>query len=72
DGSNGNSDEAELVFSDLRQLEEYSLAGMVCLLQQVRPNLSKGDAMWCLLMSDLHVGKASTMEIPVPGSGGAT
>ncbi|WJX94920.1 hypothetical protein P8452_76294 [Trifolium repens] len=72
DVSNGNSDEAELVFSDLRQLEEYSLAGMVCLLQQVRPNLSKGDAMWCLLMSDLHVGKASTMEIPVPGSGGAT
>ncbi|MBA0762212.1 hypothetical protein Gotri_024752, partial [Gossypium trilobum] len=59
-----NSEEAELVFPDLRQLQEYSLAGMVCLLQQVRPHLSKGDAMWCLLMSDLHVGKASTMEIP--------
>lgn len=68
-GNNGNLDEAEPVFSDLRQLEEYSLAGMVCLLQQVRPHLSKGDAMWCLLMSDLHVGRASTMEIPVPGSG---
>ncbi|KAJ7952665.1 MND1-interacting protein 1 [Quillaja saponaria] len=68
--SNGNSDESEPVFSDLRQLEEYSLAGMVCLLQQVRPHLSKGDAMWCLLMSDLHVGRASTMEIPaVPCSG---
>ncbi|CAL5197861.1 unnamed protein product [Lathyrus oleraceus] len=65
--SNRNSEESEPVFSDLRHLEEYSLAGMVCLLQQVRPNLSKGDAMWCLLMSDLHVGKASTMEIPVPG-----
>ncbi|MBA0735946.1 hypothetical protein Gogos_019746 [Gossypium gossypioides] len=59
-----NSEEAELGFPDLRQLQEYSLAGMVCLLQQVRPHLSKGDAMWCLLMSDLHVGKASTMEIP--------
>ncbi|KAF5204635.1 Mnd1-interacting protein [Thalictrum thalictroides] len=63
--SNVNSEEAELVFADLRQLLEYSLAGMVCLLQQVRPQLSKGDAMWCLLMSDLHVGRASSMEIPV-------
>ncbi|XVF52383.1 hypothetical protein PTKIN_Ptkin05aG0014000 [Pterospermum kingtungense] len=63
--SNGsNSEESEPGFPDLRQLEEYSLAGMVCLLQQVRPNLSKGDAMWCLLMSDLHVGRASTIEIP--------
>lgn len=65
----GNSDKPELVFDDLRQLEEYSLAGMVGLLQQLRPQLSKGDAMWCLLMSDLHVGRASSMEIPVlPGS----
>ncbi|AES91571.1 RING/U-box protein [Medicago truncatula] len=45
-------DELEPVFADLKYLEEYSLAGMVCLLQQV---------------SDLHVGKASTIEIPVPG-----
>ncbi|PON57066.1 43kDa postsynaptic protein [Parasponia andersonii] len=70
--TDGNSsDEFEPVFADLKHLEEYSLAGMVCLLQQVRPLLSKGDAMWCLLMSDLHVGRASTMEIPVlPSSGG--
>ncbi|KAK9927915.1 hypothetical protein M0R45_025077 [Rubus argutus] len=68
--SNGNSEESEPVFADLRQLEEYSLAGMVCMLQQVRPRLSKGDAMWCLLMSDLHVGRASTMEIPVLPSAG--
>lgn len=59
------TEDSELVFTDLNQLVEYSLAGMVCLLQQVRPHLSKGDAMWCLLMSDLHVGKASTMDIPV-------
>ncbi|KAE8661869.1 MND1-interacting protein 1 [Hibiscus syriacus] len=65
DSSNGsNSEESESGLPDLRQLEEYSLAGMICLLQQVRPGLSKGDAMWCLLMSDLHVGKASTIEIP--------
>ncbi|GAB2273604.1 hypothetical protein Dimus_008391 [Dionaea muscipula] len=65
-GQNGaNSEESELVFTDLRQLEEYSLAGMVCLLQQSRPSLSKGDAMWCLLMSDLHVGRATAIEIPM-------
>lgn len=57
--------ESELVFVDLRQLEEYSLTGMVSLLQQVKPHLSRGDAMWCLLMSDLHVGRASVMEIPI-------
>ncbi|KAK1374939.1 MND1-interacting protein 1 [Heracleum sosnowskyi] len=69
--SNGNTTdgvgvggEVEPVFVDLRQLEEYSLAGMVCLLQQVKPHLSKGDAMWCLLMSDLHVGRASVMDFP--------
>ncbi|KAM7530966.1 hypothetical protein LguiB_034376 [Lonicera macranthoides] len=64
-GNSGNSEESDPVFADLRQLEEYSLAGMVCLLQQVKPHLSKGDAMWCLLMCDLHVGRASVMEIPV-------
>ncbi|KAL0393525.1 UNVERIFIED_CONTAM: MND1-interacting protein 1 [Sesamum latifolium] len=63
--SGGSGEEPEPSFADLRQLEEYSLAGMVCLLQQVKPHLSKGDAMWCLLMSDLHVGRASVMEIPV-------
>ncbi|KAK6935002.1 PIR2-like, helical domain [Dillenia turbinata] len=62
---NGNCEESEPVFANLRQLEEYSLTGMVSLLQQVRPNLSKGDAMWCLLMSDLNVGRASAMEFPV-------
>ncbi|XP_038725729.1 MND1-interacting protein 1-like [Tripterygium wilfordii] len=67
--SNESSLESEPIFADLRQLEEYSLAGMVCLLQRVRPHLCKGDAMWCLLMSDLHVGRASTMEIPTPGNG---
>ncbi|XP_077244937.1 MND1-interacting protein 1-like [Tasmannia lanceolata] len=64
--NNRNPDELELGFSftDLRQLGEYSLGGMVCLIQQVRPQFSKAEAMWCLLMSDLHVGRASTMEIP--------
>ncbi|CAL0331203.1 unnamed protein product [Lupinus luteus] len=64
--SNGDTKESNIVFSDLKQLESYALTGLVCLLQQLRPNMSKGHALWCLLMSDLHIGKASTMEIPVP------
>lgn len=53
-------------FSDLRHLEEYSLAGLVCLLQQYRPHLTRGDAMWCLLMADLHVGRANAIDVPSP------
>ncbi|KNA13902.1 hypothetical protein SOVF_112420, partial [Spinacia oleracea] len=67
-GNDGVPEQSGLIFTDLTHLEEYSLAGMVCLLQQVRPNLSRGDAMWCLLMSDLHVGRASTIEIPMLSS----
>lgn len=58
-------DESDIAFGELKQLEQYVLTGLVCLLRQVRPQLSKGDAMWCLLMSDLNVGRASTLEIPV-------
>ncbi|KAK7309103.1 hypothetical protein RJT34_05582 [Clitoria ternatea] len=54
------------MFSDLRQFEECSLAMLVSLLQEVRV-LDRGDAMWCLLMSNFHVGKASTIRIPVGG-----
>lgn len=66
--SSSNGDQSETGFTDLRDLEEYSLDGMVYLLQQVRPSFSKGDAMWCLLMSELHVGKASTMDLPNRGT----
>ncbi|EOA39792.1 hypothetical protein CARUB_v10008449mg [Capsella rubella] len=68
DSDGKGEDRSETGFTDLRDLEEYSLAGMIYLLQQVKPNLSKGDAMWCLLMSELHVGRASTMDIPIPGN----
>ncbi|CAN6460275.1 unnamed protein product [Victoria cruziana] len=67
-GAHGGLEESGFVFGELKQLEEYSLAGMICLLQQVRPQLSKGDAMWCLLMSDLHVGRASALEFPLASS----
>ncbi|KAL0927553.1 hypothetical protein M5K25_001733 [Dendrobium thyrsiflorum] len=56
-------------FSDLRHLEEYSLAVMVCLLQQIRADLSRGEAMWCLLMSGLRVRLASSIKFPsCPGN----
>ncbi|XP_020596393.1 MND1-interacting protein 1 [Phalaenopsis equestris] len=67
----GERDPPAGAFSDLRHLEEYSLAGMVCLLQQIRADLSRGEAMWCLLMSGLHVSRASSIELPslsVPGN----
>lgn len=56
-------DESDTPFREIKELEKYVLTGLVYLLRQVRPQLSKGDAMWCLLMSDLHVGRASTLEI---------
>lgn len=61
---NGGGDGGGQGFGSLRQLQEYTLAGMVCLLQQVRPQLSRAEAMWCLLMSDLDLGRASTIEMP--------
>ncbi|KAE8671710.1 MND1-interacting protein 1 [Hibiscus syriacus] len=48
----------------LTNILHNSLAYLNSSCDSIRSGLSKGDAMWCLLMSDLHVGKASTMEIP--------
>jgi hypothetical protein len=45
-------------FADLRRLEEYSLVGLVCLLQSSSPTLTRAEAMWCLLSSDLHLEEA--------------
>ncbi|KAM7257142.1 hypothetical protein ACFE04_012883 [Oxalis oulophora] len=59
----------KLEFADLKDLLEYSLSGMVYLVKQVRPYLSKGYAMWCLLECDLNVTLASTMELPSPPDG---
>lgn len=61
----GNLEESKQVFANLTQLRDFSMACLVCLLRRVRPNLSRGDAMWCLIVAELHVGRASTMEVPV-------
>ncbi|KAL5984009.1 hypothetical protein ACLOJK_018111 [Asimina triloba] len=52
----------EHFFEDLEQLERYVLAEMVCVLREVRPFLSTGDAMWCLLICDMNVSLACVMH----------
>ncbi|KAF7810001.1 MND1-interacting protein 1 [Senna tora] len=63
-------DDSEPIFSDLRQLVEQSLAAMLGLVKRIKPNLSRGDVLWCLVMNDLHVLRASSVEslvLPVQG-----
>lgn len=65
----------DLLFSDLKEMESFVLEEMVCMLRKVRPYLSRGDAMWCLLMCDLNVLLACTMEedfIPLSAKEGGT
>ncbi|XP_021749043.1 putative E3 ubiquitin-protein ligase RF298 [Chenopodium quinoa] len=52
----------EHCFEDLQQLEKYVLAELVCVLQEVRPFFSTGDAMWCLLICDMNVSHACAMD----------
>ncbi|XP_068659873.1 putative E3 ubiquitin-protein ligase RF298 [Aristolochia californica] len=55
----------EHFFEDLAQLEKYILAEMVCVLREVRPFFSTGDAMWCLLICDMNVSHACAMDTDV-------
>ncbi|KAJ1427245.1 Zinc finger, RING-type [Sesbania bispinosa] len=52
----------EHYFEDLLQLEKYILAELVCVLREVRPFFSTGDAMWCLLICDMNVSHACAMD----------
>ncbi|KAK6930072.1 hypothetical protein RJ641_004166 [Dillenia turbinata] len=52
----------EHYFDDLQQLEKYILAELVCVLRELRPFFSTGDAMWCLLICDMNVSHACAME----------
>ncbi|KAL4570253.1 hypothetical protein LXL04_025904 [Taraxacum kok-saghyz] len=49
-------------FEDLQQMEKYILAELVCVVREVRPFFSTGDAMWCLLVSDMNVSHACTLD----------
>ncbi|KAG8373016.1 hypothetical protein BUALT_Bualt12G0127100 [Buddleja alternifolia] len=52
----------EHYFDDLQQMEKYILAELVCLLREVRPFFSVGDAMWCLLICDMNVSHACAID----------
>lgn len=52
----------ENYFDDLQQLERYILAELVCVLREVRPFFSIGDAMWCLLISDMNLSHACAVD----------
>ncbi|KAK7359665.1 hypothetical protein VNO77_01627 [Canavalia gladiata] len=49
-------------FGNLVQLEKFVLFELVCVLLEVRPSLSVGDAMWCLLICDMNLSHACAME----------
>ncbi|KAL8515446.1 hypothetical protein ACS0TY_014224 [Phlomoides rotata] len=57
----------EHYFEDLQQMEKYILAELVCLLREVRPFFSTGDAMWCLLICDMNVSHACAMDVDFVG-----
>ncbi|CAN4097691.1 unnamed protein product [Withania somnifera] len=56
----------EHYFEDLQQMEK--LAELVCVLHEVRPFFSIGDAMWCLLICDMNVSHACAMDRTPLGS----
>ncbi|KAE8726353.1 hypothetical protein F3Y22_tig00007043pilonHSYRG00043 [Hibiscus syriacus] len=49
-------------FEDLQQLEKYILTELVCVLREVRPFFSIGDAMWCLMICDMNLSHACAMD----------
>ncbi|XP_071696941.1 putative E3 ubiquitin-protein ligase RF298 [Rutidosis leptorrhynchoides] len=51
----------ERQFDSLQQMEKYILSELVCVLREVRPFFSTGDAMWCLLITDMNVSQACAM-----------
>ncbi|CAN6482653.1 unnamed protein product [Victoria cruziana] len=63
-------DAKDQFFQDLPQLEKYILDEMVCVLREVRPFFSTGDAMWCLLICDMNVAHACAMDGDAMGNFG--
>ncbi|KAL8256183.1 hypothetical protein R6Q59_031250 [Mikania micrantha] len=49
-------------FENLQQMQKYLLAELVCVVREIRPLFSIGDAMWCLLISDMNVSQACAMD----------
>lgn len=61
-GREVDSSPRENVAEDLQKLARSVLADMVNVLRAVRPFLSVGDAMWCLLICDLNVSHACAFD----------
>ncbi|CAH9071810.1 unnamed protein product [Cuscuta epithymum] len=55
----------EHYFEDLQHMKNYVLAELVCVLQEVKPFFSTGDAMWCLLICDMNVSHACALDDPL-------
>lgn len=49
--------DGQKTFEDTKKLIQGTLSGMNYMLRQARPNLIKGDAMWCLLVSNFNLVK---------------
>ncbi|KAJ7550917.1 hypothetical protein O6H91_07G124800 [Diphasiastrum complanatum] len=57
---NFQSDEAQLL--EFKELHKFILAEMVRALKDIRPSLKKGDALWCLIASDMNMAQAFAMQ----------
>ncbi|KAM7277796.1 hypothetical protein ACFE04_004930 [Oxalis oulophora] len=60
--NNKYNNSKEHCFEDLQQLEKYLFAEQVCVLREVRPFFSTGDAMWNLLITDMNLSHAFTVD----------
>ncbi|KAL7587699.1 hypothetical protein Lser_V15G37714 [Lactuca serriola] len=56
------NDSSDHTFQELNELVDFTVLEMVATLRDSKPNLSVSEAIWCLLMCDLNVSKASVME----------
>lgn len=50
------------IFEDLENLVEYTMLEMICVLREVKPSLTIAEAMWFLLICDLNLSYACSVE----------
>lgn len=63
-----NDSSKEHCFEDLEQLEKYVLAELVCSIREVRSSFSVGDALWRLLLWDMNVTNACSLDSSSSGN----
>ncbi|KAL5793013.1 hypothetical protein ACOSP7_001607 [Xanthoceras sorbifolium] len=61
-GKKGIDASSEEVFEDLQQMVDFTMLEMINVLREVKPSLSITEAMWWLLMCDLNISQACTVE----------